>query len=207
MKSKSFVNTLKNKAQEQKTFSDDHSENLDDLAYLLARQISKDHPESGIDEQFAENMKIASSVHDIGKLMIPVYILKKPGRFTDEEYHVIKEHPEKGIEILNKEISGYVKTLDDRNLFNMCRDVILYHHERSDGSGYPYSLKGQEIPVSAQIMAIVDSFDAMTTKRVYKNSRTAMDAINELVKDGNKYNQSYVRSFRKVLEENDIMEK
>lgn len=108
-------------------------------------------------------------LHDIGKIGIPENILLKPGSLTNEEYYIIKNHPSIGFDM--------VKHVSDFNE-NGVLDIVLYHHERYDGKGYPKGLSGTEIPLFARIMAIADSFDAMTSKRVYRNE---IDLENTLI--------------------------
>ena len=109
----------------------------------------------------------AASLHDIGKIAIPDTILNKPGRLTSEEFEIMKQHTLKGCEIL----SGLDRMGDEEYLlyaYNICR----YHHERWDGRGYPDHLKGDAIPICAQVVGIADAYDALTTDRVYKSHST-----------------------------------
>jgi len=97
---------------------------------------------------------IGAILHDVGKLYIPYEILYKPGKLTDEEFEIVKKHPEQGYSVLK-----------DKGLSKQSLDVVRYHHEKSDGSGYPYGLKN--IPVSVQLVTIADIFSAMTESRCY----------------------------------------
>lgn len=113
----------------------------------------------------------AGILHDVGKITTPDAILLKPGKLTNEEYTLIKNHVVAGYDILS-----------EVPMYNNFVDIILAHHEHFDGSGYPRSLKGEEIPLAARIMSVADSFDAMTTGRIYKSRMTPDQAISELQK-------------------------
>ncbi len=120
----------------------------------------------GFSKQEAENMALASMLHDIGKLGIPDSILQKPDKLTQEEFEIIKTHPRLGAEILEK-----------NKWFTSAYHIAYNHHEKWNGSGYPRGLKAEEIPIAARIVAIVDVFDALTHKRCYKEAWTSEQAI------------------------------
>lgn len=110
--------------------------------------------------------------HDIGKIALPDAILLKPGPLTRDEFTLVKEHP-----VVGDRLCGDLRTL------NRVRSIVRHHHERLDGSGYPDGLKGDQIPLLAQIIGIVDVFDAMTTNRPYRPARSTDEALSELQKD------------------------
>ncbi len=143
-----------------------------------------------LNEKDIRELKVIGLLHDIGKIAIDEHILNKPGKLTDEEYLEIKRHPEIGCRILStsKEMRNYM-------------DVILAHHERMDGGGYPNGLVGDNIPYLARILSISDSFDAMTCERPYKKQRTTLDAAMELIKcSGSQFDSFLVDTFvTKVL--------
>lgn len=120
-----------------------------------------------------ELIKIASSLHDLGKISIADHIIKKPGRLTSEEFEIMKTHPLQGYRILSK---------SDIPVLKIGAEIALYHHEKFDGSGYPSQKRGEEIPLYARMMAIVDVFDAMTHKRCYKDAMP-MDAAFDYLKE------------------------
>lgn len=133
-----------------------------------------------------ELLGMAGIMHDLGKKQIPSEIINKNGKLSDEEFELIKNHPTYGVDILKK--------LDEHN--KNLLDVIEQHHEKIDGTGYPHGLKGNEINIFAQIMSIVDIFDALTTKRSYKdalNSFEAFDIMNKHMKD--ELNPKLLRKF------------
>jgi HD-GYP domain-containing protein (c-di-GMP phosphodiesterase class II) len=124
--------------------------------------------ELGWDEEKAADLRIAAAMHDIGKIGIPDNILLKPGKLTTEEFAIMKGHPEIGADMLsNTKVP----------LLNMAAQVSLCHHERWDGTGYPKGLKGEEIPVEARITTIVDVYDALVHKRVYKKASSEQAAL------------------------------
>ncbi len=123
--------------------------------------------------QEAEMLRLASTMHDLGKVAMPDVILKKPGRLTVEEFEIIKTHTMHGYKILNG---------SDLPILQMAATIALNHHEKYDGSGYPSGKKASNIPLSARMMAIVDVYDAITHKRVYKEARDKAYALNILKK-------------------------
>jgi HD-GYP domain-containing protein (c-di-GMP phosphodiesterase class II) len=124
-----------------------------------------------ISEEDLKVLRLAGPIHDIGKIGIEDNILRKPGRLTKEEYEVIKSHPEKGRQI--------IEPLD---FLRETIPIILHHHERFDGTGYPRGLAGEAIPLGARVIAVADTFDAMTSSRAYRDARETQVAISELIR-------------------------
>lgn len=131
-----------------------HSQRVSDMAYDICKLI-------GLSKEDTEKIHIAAHLHDIGKIGIPDSILKKPGKLDDEEWGQMKQHPQIGADILSK----------SHRLAEL-KEIVLHHHERYDGKGYPSGFKAEEIPVGARIIAICDSIDAMTSTRHYRNAMT-----------------------------------
>jgi putative two-component system response regulator len=121
---------------------------------------------SGVKESDAEHMGSMSILHDIGKLFVPDSILKKEGPLNEDEWGIMKKHPEYGVKILG-----------DDEFYQQAKEISYGHHENFDGSGYPQGLKGEDIPLSARIVKLADVFDALTTKRPYKEPWTIEQAI------------------------------
>ena len=105
-------------------------------------------------------------MHDLGKIAVNDAVLRKPGKFTDEEYEDMKRHAAEGARVIHE----ILKQTDDASFKMIAENVAHYHHERWDGSGYPEGLKGEQIPIEARIMAIADVYDALVSKRVYKDA-------------------------------------
>lgn len=124
-------------------------------------------------EEFFNDVIKAAPMHDLGKIAIEDNILRKPGKFTTEEYNEMKKHAEEGAVIINSVLEG----VEDEKFVQIARNVAHYHHERYDGSGYPENLKGESIPIEARIMAIADVFDALVSERCYKRKFTYEEAF------------------------------
>ncbi len=141
-----------------------HSRRVAALAVAVAAQL-------GLQDHMRDTLWAGGYLHDLGKLRVPVRILAKVGRLTDEEFSRVKAHPTDGARILEG-----IPPL--RHLTTGAR----YHHERWDGGGYPEGLRGEHIPLVGQILAVVDSYDAMTSKRAYRDSRSHVDAMEEVAR-------------------------
>lgn len=139
-----------------------HLVRMGHFSALIARTLEQP-------ELWCDNMLYASRMHDIGKIGIPDNILKKPGPLTPEEWKVMQRHPEIGAEVLGGST--------DSPLYQMAAEVALNHHERYDGTGYPAGRKGEDIPLSARIVAVADFFDALTSERCYHRAMPPEQAI------------------------------
>jgi len=145
-------------------YTAEHSRNVAKIACLIGEKMNLKRKELKI-------LEIAGHLHDIGKIAVPEHILNKPGKLSDEEFEIIKKHPVVGADILREypELSFTVP-------------VVLYHHERMDGSGYPLGLKDKEIPILARILAVADVFDALTSDRPYRKAMKPEDALSLMKK-------------------------
>ncbi|ARP72232.1 HD-GYP domain-containing protein [Streptomyces pluripotens] len=139
-----------------------HSERVGRASAMIAREL-------GMDDERVEVLRFAGILHDVGKLGVPTRLLRKEGPLTPEERRIIELHPEHGHEMVRG-----ISFLDE------ARAAILHHHERLDGSGYPYGLAGAQIPECARVVAVADAFDAMTSTRSYRRARPVEAAVSEL---------------------------
>lgn len=144
---------------------------------LLLSALSEKCPELKLDRDKINLISMASALHDIGKIVIPEHILNKPGRFTPEEFEIMKKHSAAGADIL-KEFNS-----NGNPLIEVAYEICRWHHERFDGRGYPDGLKGSEIPISAQVVAIADVYDALTSERCYKAAIPHEEAL-QMIADG-----------------------
>ncbi len=161
-----------------------HLYRVRDHCTLLAKLLSDDERfKEDVNADFIEAIYYVSPLHDIGKVSIPDAILLKQGKLTREEFEVIKTHTLVGAQALDT-----VLKYCDLKMFRIARDLVSSHHERYDGKGYPLGIQGQDIPLAARIMSIVDHYDALRSKRVYKDAFTAEEAVQNLREEsGNRF--------------------
>ena len=150
-----------------------HIRRTSSVVNLLVQQMKN------LPEDFKKNLIKAAPMHDIGKITIDDAILRKPGRITDKEFEKMKAHTSEGARIIHE----ILKDTDDDDFKVIAENVAHYHHEKWDGSGYPSGLKGDSIPLEARIMAIADVYDALVSKRVYKESYS-FEKVNEIILEG-----------------------
>lgn len=156
-----------------------------------------------IDDEFITRMYTLAPMHDIGKIMVSDTILKKPGRLTPEEYEEMKKHASVGGEAIRKALSG----VTDENYLQFASDIATYHHERWDGTGYPSGLKGENIPLSARIMAIADVYDALISERCYKSAMSKEEALKTIEEEsGSHFDPKLVKVFLNHTNELEITE-
>ncbi|MBK8397813.1 MAG: response regulator [Leptospiraceae bacterium] len=166
-----IINSLGFAAEYKDNETGTHVIRMSHYSKILARSL-------GYAEEIVEEIFTAAPMHDIGKIGIPDFILRKPGKLDEAEWEEMKKHPLIGAEIIGEHTNG---------LLGMARRISISHHEKWDGSGYPYGLKGQGIPMEARIVAVADVFDALTTERPYKKPWTIEDACNFLKDQSGKH--------------------
>lgn len=157
-----MINSLKIALEQSNYETKAHADRTERLALAIGKRV-------GLNDSQLCDLSMLSSLHDLGKIAIPDYIINKPGKLTSEEFEIIMTHPQK----------GYVMAIASPELVNIA-DGILHHHERWDGQGYPDGLKGEEISIEARIICIVDAYDVMSNVRPYKAAMTMEEAIVEL---------------------------
>ncbi|MCR5701670.1 MAG: HD domain-containing protein [Lachnospiraceae bacterium] len=145
---------------------------------ILIEEMKKDN-ELNLSEDFCANIIKAAPMHDLGKIAVDDAILRKPGRFTPEEFEVMKSHASEGAKIVHE----ILKSTENETFQVLAENVAHYHHERVDGSGYPVGLKGDDIPLEARIMAIADVYDALVSKRVYKE-KMSFEEADKIIMEG-----------------------
>ena len=143
----------------------------------------------GLSGNQIDKMKLLAKFHDIGKVGIPDYILKKPAKLTLEEYEVMKTHTQIGKRIADESVE-----------LNDISELIYYHHERWDGAGYPEGVAGEDIPIECRILAIVDTFDAMTNDRPYRKGLPLEVARDEIIRcKGSQFDPTLTEAFLELL--------
>jgi len=150
--------------------------------------------EMGLSQEDADTIRIAAQLHDIGKIGIPDVVLQKPGRLSADEFGLIKLHPQIGRKILEK-VGRFERLLA----------VVELHHENYDGSGYPYCIGGNELPIEARIVHVADAFDAMTSTRSYRAALSAQAAIEEIEKNsGSQFDPQVAKTFVRLVQDGKI---
>jgi putative nucleotidyltransferase with HDIG domain len=177
------IKTLVNIIETKDEYTRGHSERVTKLSLAIGTVL-------GLSPREKETLHVSALLHDIGKIAVPEDILKKPGSLTSEEFAIIKKHPTIGTELV-KELKN----------FNEISKGILFHHERFDGQGYPNGTGGNDIPLTARIIAVADSFDAMTSNRPYRNRLSDKDAVDEIIKNqGKQFDEHVARAFYEAFQ-------
>ena len=192
----SIVNTLAAVTEFRSLESGQHVIRIRKFAKILLRAMAELYPDYALTERKIDMIASASVLHDVGKVQIPDHILNKPGKLTKEEFEIMKTHTSAGAEIL-RTMSDVLDEEYMRYAYNICR----YHHERWDGKGYPDGLRQHTIPICAQVVALCDVYDALTTPRVYKDAFSHEQAVRMII-DGEcgQFNPEIIRAFGTVLD-------
>lgn len=160
-----LINIIGSLVETRNLESRGHVRRMKTFTYFLASEVMNRYPEFGLDEHKVRIIAAASALHDMGKIAIPDSILFKPARLTREEFDEMKTHTTVGAEMLESITGAW-----DEEYKRACIDICRWHHEKYDGKGYPDGLVGDDIPLSAQIVSIVDIYDALVCVRVYKDA-------------------------------------
>jgi putative nucleotidyltransferase with HDIG domain len=182
-----FVETMAEALDARDPYTAGHSLRVAEYSQILALAM-------GLSGEETETIRVAAQLHDIGKIGIPDAVLQKRGKLTPEEYGLIKLHPQIGRKILEK-VGRFERLLS----------VVELHHENHDGTGYPFGLAGDRVPINARIVHVADSFDAMTTTRSYRRALSVNDAVRELEENsGGQFDPVVVKAFLRLISEGRI---
>lgn len=177
-----FAESLGNAIDAKDPHTSMHSDEVAQVAHALALTM-------GLSPREADIIHVAGHLHDIGKIGVPDSVLGKEGPLTTTEWKAIRKHPEAGADILRP-----VASLNKLGIV----DMVLHHHERYDGKGYPRGLKGAQIPLGARIIALADSLSAILQNRPYRKARDFDDAVSEIIRcSGSQFDPRVVEAFRK----------
>ena len=185
------IQTVRYTVEAKDTYTRGHSDRVSEFSVLIGKKL-------GLSEDDLRRLKIGGLFHDVGKIGVPDNILQKEGKLSEDEYSEIKNHPTIGAHILST-----------ASIFQDILPIVKYHHERYDGKGYPERLQGENIPYLARITAVADTFDAMTSKRVYRDSIPLDQVIEEFKRcRGTQFDPGLADLFVDILENdyNSILE-
>ena len=174
-----LITTLATAVEERDQCTGGHIVRTEEYVSKLVEKIRKKEKYAKLPRLYFRNVVMAAPMHDLGKIKIPDNILNKPGKLTTEEYEIMKKHSEYGAQV----IQNSMRSVDDDSYIDVAINIAKYHHERYDGTGYPEQLKGEDIPLEARIMALADVYDALISKRPYKEAFSKEKAL-EIIKDG-----------------------
>lgn len=189
-----LLDTMSNIVEFRNLESGMHVKRIKKFTAKLLTDVMKHYPEYGITDKNASLIVQASSMHDIGKITVPDAILLKPGKLTEDEFEIMKQHTVQGAEM----ISNSLNVMDERQ-YKYCYEICKHHHERFDGKGYPDGLVGDDIPISAQVVALADVYDALVSKRVYKDAVSKEKAF-FMIRNGEcgAFSDKVMSSFKRV---------
>ena len=186
----SLINFFEDQVDKKDHYTKCHCNRVSEYCVLIGKKL-------GLSQEDLDKLRIGGLFHDIGKIGIPDNILKKESKLTNEEYDEIQTHTSLGVDILTK-----------NKVFKEIIPIVEYHHEKYDGNGYPFKLKGDEIPLAARITAVADTFDAMTSKRSYRDPIALTDVVEEFKKcSGTQFDPNIVKTFLDIINnEYDVIE-
>ena len=174
-----------------------HTTRVKGFTKILGKHMMKDYPEYGLTEDKINAIATASVLHDVGKVMLSDAVLLKPGKLTAEEFEYVKSHSIKGYDIVNS-----IADLWEGEYIEYSREIVRWHHEKYDGSGYPDGLKGDEIPISAQLVSVADCYDSLISESVYKGAIPYEEAYNMILQgECGMFSYKLLECLRKAKEE------
>ena len=188
--SQALINFFEDEVDKKDHYTKCHCNRVSEYCVLIGKKL-------GLPQEDLDKLRIGGLFHDIGKIGIPDNILKKESKLTNEEYDEIQTHTSLGVDILTR-----------NKVFKEIIPIVEYHNEKYDGNGYPFKLKGDEIPLAARITAVADTFDAMTSKRSYRDPIPLTDVVEEFKKcSGTQFDPNIVNTFLDIINnEYDVIE-
>lgn len=192
----SLVETLATIIEFRDCESGEHVKRMCGLTEILMTKVSDMYAEYYLPKNEIDKIVTASVLHDVGKISIPDSILNKPGRLTKEEFEIMKQHTVKGCEIFQN-----IPNIMDEGIYNYSYDICRHHHERWDGKGYPDGLSGDDISIWAQVVAVADVYDALTSERVYKAAYSHDTAVKMILAgECGTFNPKVLKAFEASLD-------
>ena len=193
----SLMDSLGTIVEYRNTENHEHIRRVKAFTRILATHMMKEFPEYKLTEEQITQIAAASALHDIGKIMIPDNILFKPGKYTSEEFDYMKSHTIRGYDIIAQIADNW-----DKELMDYCKQIARSHHEKFDGRGYPENLKGDKIPIAAQVVSVTDCFEALISESLYKKAYT-FDVAFQMILNGDcgAFNPKLLEAFRNSREE------
>ncbi len=188
----SLMDSLGTIVEYRNTENHEHIKRVKAFTKILATHMMKEFPEYELTEEKIDQITAASALHDIGKIMIPDNILFKPGKYTSEEFDYMKSHTIRGYDIIAQIADNW-----DKELMDYCKQIARSHHEKFDGRGYPENIKGDKIPIAAQIVSVTDCFEALISESLYKKAYS-FDAAFQMILNGDcgAFNPKLIEAFR-----------
>ena len=166
-----IIDVMSNVVEFRNLESGNHVKRVKTFTNILAKYVAQEYPEYHLDSDAINMITSAAALHDVGKIVIPDAILLKPGRLDKEEFEIMKSHTTRGCEVIDM-----LADIQQGEYGKVSYEICRHHHERYDGRGYPDGLKGEEIPIAAQIVSVADVYDALVTERCYKAAFTTEEA-------------------------------
>ena len=192
-----IIDALGTIVEYRNTENHNHIRRVKAFTRVLAVHMKDEFPEYKLNDKKIEMITTASALHDIGKIMIPDEILFKPGKYTAEEFDYMKSHTIRGYDIIVQIADNW-----DKELMEYCKSIARSHHEKYDGRGYPENLKGDDIPIAAQIVSLTDCFEALISESLYKKAYS-FDVAFQMILNGDcgAFNPKLLEAFRNSKEE------